>query len=128
MGKRDRRDTSESHPFLDDLSEGVGPAEGESYREVSDTLAELLENVQLDAQQRQFIWPDSKRRDLDQSVRYIRKQHSHFPAQTIADALISWVEQGYVPKDHSPQALAELDRLTEQWVDEYEMQRENRRG
>ena len=72
--------------------------EGEHYREVSDTLAELLEYVQLDAQQRQFIWPDSKRRSLEQSVRHIRKQYPRLPAQTIADALISWVEQGYVPK------------------------------
>ena len=102
--------------------------EGQPYMEVRDTLAELLENVQLDAQHRQFIWPDRKRRSLDQSVRYIRKQYPRFPAHTIADALISWVEQGYVPKDHSAQELAELDRLTEQWVDEYERQRQDRCG
>lgn len=127
MGKRAHRDPSESHPSLDGLSEWMDSPEGEHYMGVSDTLAELLENVQLDARQRQFIWPDNKRRSLQQSVRHIRKQYPRFPARTIADALISWVEQGYVPKDHSPQELAELDRLTEQWVDDYERQRENRR-
>lgn len=98
--------------------------------ELSETLAELLDNVQLDAQHRQFIWPAGKRRSLEQSVRYIRKQHPGFPTQAIADALISWVAQGYVPKNFSPDQLAELERLTEQWADDYESQREahNRPG
>lgn len=103
-------------------------AEGEQYMEVSATLAELLQNVQLDAQQRQFIWPNSKQRSLEQSVRYIRKQHPSFPAQIIADAMMSWVAQRCVPKDHSPHKSAELERLTEQWADDYERQREDQHG
>jgi hypothetical protein len=128
MGKRARRHASEDHSFLEDFSEWMGSPEGDQYMEVSETLAELLENVQLDAQHRQFIWPDGKRRSLEQSVRHIRKQHPRFSANTIADALISWVEQGYVPKHLSRKELAELDRLTEQWVDEYERQREAPHG
>jgi hypothetical protein len=124
MGKRDKPHPIDSPGF----THGTDSAEGEQYLEVSDTLAELLENVQLDAQHRQFIWPDNKRRSLEQSVRYIRKHYPRFPAHTIADALISWVEQGYVPEGHSPEQLAELDRLTEQWVDDYDRQREAPHG
>jgi hypothetical protein len=128
MGKRARRHPSDDHSFLEDFSEWMGSPEGDQYREVSETLAELLENIQLDAQHRQFIWPDDKRRSLEQSVQHIRKQYPRFTANTIADALISWAEQGYVPKDLSQKELAELDRLTEQWVDEYERQREAPHG
>ena len=124
MGKRARQPPSEDPAFLQDLSEWMDSAEGEQYLQISETLAQLLENVQLDAQHRQFIWPTGKRRGLEQSVRYIRKQHPGFPAQTIADALISWVEQGYVPKNLSQDELGELDRLTEQWADDYQRQRE----
>ena len=48
--------------------------------------------------------------------------------QTIADALISWVEQGYKPKDHSADEIAKLKRLTEKWVVDYERRREARNG
>jgi len=124
MGKRTRQPPSADPSFLQDLSEWMDSPEGGQYMEVSETLAELLDNVQLDAQHRQFIWPNGKRRSLEQSVGYIRKQHPSFATQTIADALISWVEQGYVPKNLSPDQLAELERLTEQWADDYERQRE----
>jgi hypothetical protein len=127
MGKRARQPPSDDPSFLKDLSEWMDSPEGEQYMEVSETLAELLDNVQLDAQHRQFIWPNGKRLNLEQSVRYIRKQHPSFPAQTIADALISWVEQGYVPKNLSQDELAELERLTGEWADDYERQREARR-
>ena len=88
MGKRARRHPSEDHSFLEDFSGWMGSPEGDQYMEVSETLAELLENVQLDAQHRQFVWPDGKRRSLEQSVRHIRKQHPRFPANTTSDALI----------------------------------------
>jgi hypothetical protein len=123
MGKRAQSHPFENNPFVGGFPDEMDSAQGERYLEVSDTLAELLEDVQLDAQHRQFIWPDNKRLSLEQSVRHIRKQYPRFPAYTTADALISWVEQGYVPKGHSPEQLAELDRLTEQWVDDYDGQR-----
>jgi hypothetical protein len=34
----------------------------------ADALCDLMEDVQLDAKQRKFIWPDGQRLDLDQSV------------------------------------------------------------
>jgi hypothetical protein len=37
-----------------------------------------MENVQLDAKQRKFIWLDGKRLDLDQSVQHVQKQISDF--------------------------------------------------
>jgi hypothetical protein len=45
--------------------------EDEQLIEVSDTLWDLLEDVQLDARQRKFIWPDAERLDLEQSVQRI---------------------------------------------------------
>ena len=46
------------NPFLDDLLAWRHSPEGEQFAEFSDTLCDLMEDVQLDARKRQFIWPD----------------------------------------------------------------------
>jgi hypothetical protein len=48
--------------------------EGQQFAELADALRDLMEDVQLDATQRQFILPDGERLDLDQSVVHIQKQ------------------------------------------------------
>jgi hypothetical protein len=57
-----------NNPFLDDLLEWRHSPEGEQFAELADALCDLMEDVQLDAEQRKFIWPDGEQLDLDQSV------------------------------------------------------------
>jgi hypothetical protein len=87
--------------------------------EVSDTLWDLLEDMQLDARQRKFIWPDAERLDLEQSVQRIQKQYSDFPRDQIEEFLIDWIDMGYAPEHYSQAQLDELDRLTERWVSDH---------
>ena len=68
-----RRPSSSDNPFIDDFMEWMGSPEGQQSIEIDDTLWEALKNVQLDAKQRKLIWPDTKRLDLGQSVRRIKK-------------------------------------------------------
>jgi hypothetical protein len=84
--------------------------------EISDALWDLLEDVQLDAKQRKFIWPDAQRLDLEQSVQHIQKHYPDFAQDRIEEFLIGWIEAGYDPENYSQAQLDELDRLTEQWI------------
>ena len=89
---------------------------------VHDVLWDLLEDVQLDAKQRQLIWPDAKhmarkqRLDLDQSVQRIQKLHPGFPRDEVEEFLLDWIDMGYDPENYSQAQLDELDNLTEKWV------------
>jgi hypothetical protein len=71
-----------NNPFLEDLLEWRHSPEGEQFAELSDALCDLMEDVQLDAKQRKFIWPDGERLDLDQSVQHIQKQYPDFRSRT----------------------------------------------
>jgi hypothetical protein len=76
------------NPFLEGLLEWRDSPEGEQIIEVSDALWDLLDNVQLDAEQRKFIWPDAQRLDLEESVQYIQKQYPNFSYDQIEEFLI----------------------------------------
>jgi hypothetical protein len=54
--------------------------------------------VQLDAKQRKLIWPDTKRLDLGQSVRRIKKEYPNLPNGKIEDYLLYWIEGDYTRK------------------------------
>jgi hypothetical protein len=105
-----------SKPFIEELSDWVDSPEGELWTEICDALEDLLEDVRLDAKQRQFIWSDADRLDLEQSVQRIHKQYPDFPCDKIEEFLIDWIEMGYAPENYSQAQLDELDRLTERWV------------
>ena len=68
-----RNSTFAINPFVDGFFEWMGSREGQQCMEVHDVLWDLLEDVQLDAKQRQLIWPDAERLDLQQSIQRIRK-------------------------------------------------------
>ena len=108
-----------NNPFLEELLALRDSPEDEQLIEVSDTLWDLLEDVQLDARQRKFIWPDAERLDLEKSVQRIQKQYSHFPRDQIGEFLIDWIDMGYAPEHYSQAQLDELDRLTERWVSDH---------
>ena len=93
--------------------------EGELWTQICDTLEDLLKDVQLDAKQRLFIWPDSERLNLEQSVQRIHQQYRAFPRDKIEEFLIDWIEMIYAPEHYSRAELDELDRLTEKWIADY---------
>jgi|HubBroStandDraft_1064217.scaffolds.fasta_scaffold229860_2 hypothetical protein len=103
-------------PFIEEFSDWVDSPEGELWTEIGDALEDLLKDVQLDAEQRQFIWPDADRLDIEQSVQRIHKQYPEFPRDKIEEFLIDWIDMGYAPENYSQAQLDELDRLTERWV------------
>jgi hypothetical protein len=114
----------ENKPFIEEYSDWIDSPEGELWTEICDALEDLLEDVQLDAKQRQFIWPDADRLDLEQSVQRIHKQYPDFPCDKIEEFLIDWIEMGYAPENYSQAQLDELERFTERWVADY-MRRAN---
>ena len=99
-----------------------GLARGQQSIAVRDVLWDLLEGVQVDAKQRQLIWPGAKRTtrkgrlDLDQSVQRIQKMCPEFPGGEIEEFLLDWIDMGYDPENYSQAQLDELDKLTERWV------------
>jgi hypothetical protein len=126
MGKQRREQPQDiifgDNPFFDGFLEWMGSREGQQCIEVHDVLWDLLEDVQLDAKQRQLIWPDAKctalkqRLDLDQSVQRIQKLHSDFARDEVEEFLLDWIDMGYDPENYSQAQLDELDKLTEKWV------------
>ena len=75
-----------------------------------------MQHVQLDARQRQFIWPDGERLDLDKSVARIRQHYPDLRRDWIEEYLMDWIEMDYAPEHYSKAQLDELDRLTAQWI------------
>ena len=123
MGKPRPKHPLQDNAFAEELVDWMGSPEGQSSLEVSDALWELMarEDVQLDARQRKIIWSNGKALSIDQSVENIHKCYPKFPSQRILSFLISWIEQ-YTPETYSETQLEELDRLTEEWIDQYERQ------
>jgi len=119
MGKPRQKHPLQHSPFVEGFLDWMGSPEGQSSIEVSTTLWELMENVQLDARGRKIVWPDAERLSIDESVERIHKVYPHFARERIASFLTSWIEQ-YAPENYSVEQLEELDRLTEPWLDQYE--------
>ena len=120
MGKQ-RKERPEDNvfvnkPFVEEFSDWMDSPAGELWTEICDALDDLLEDVQLDAKRRLFVWPDANRLDLEHSVQRIHKQYPHFPCGKIEEFLIDWIEMGYAPENYSEAQLDELERLTERWV------------
>ena len=111
-----------NNPFIEGLFEWMDSPEGQQSIAVRDVLWDLLEGVQVDAKQRQLIWPGAKRTarkerlDLDQSVQRIQKMCPEFPGDEIEEFLLDWIDMGYDPENYSQAQLDELDKLTERWV------------
>jgi hypothetical protein len=95
-------------PFVDEFSDWVDSPVGELWTEICDALDDLLKDVQLDAKQRQFIWPDADQLDLEHSVQRIHKQYPDFPCDKIEEFLIDWIEMGYAPENYSQAQLARI--------------------
>jgi hypothetical protein len=103
----------ENNPLREELLEWSDSPEAEQI------IWDLMEDVQLDAKHRKFIWPDAERLDLEQSVQRIRKQYPDIPADQIEELLIDWIDMGYAPENHSQAQLDEFDKLTERWISDH---------
>jgi hypothetical protein len=102
MGKQRREQSQDSicvdNPFVDGFLEWMGSREGRQCIEVRDVLWDLLEDAELDAKQRQLIWPDAERLDLVQSIQRIQKLYPDFPGHEIEEVLLNWIDMGTIRK------------------------------
>jgi hypothetical protein len=113
------------NPFLDDLLAWRHSPEGEQFAAFADVLCDMMEDVQLDARKRQFIWPDGERRDLDQSVACIHQRYPDMRRDWIEEYLLDWIEMDYAPEHYSKVQLDELDSLTAKWIADHSRRRKD---
>ena len=92
--------------------------EGDLWQRMSDKLEALLTDVTLDARQRRFLWPGSEPKDLDQTVRRIRRHYPEFAAQAIKEFLAHWITVLYEPKGYSESQMNTFENLTAKWAEE----------
>ena len=102
----------------------MGSPEGQLSNEVSDAVWMLLEKTDVDAKNRKLIWEDGKRLSITESAQRIHADYPDFPLEMIEEHLIGWLEMEFAPPTYSQEQLDELDRLTEEWVDDHERQAE----
>lgn len=109
----------ENNPFIDGLFDYMDSPEGELAEAVRETLWPLLQKLKVNAKQRQIIWPDAKRLDLDESVQRLHTEYPDLPRELIENRLISWLDGEYTPETYSPKQLDALDRLTGRWLKDH---------
>ena len=117
--KKKKTPPPECNPFVEGLLDWMDSPDGELSIEVMDTVFALLEDVEVDAKCRKLIWVDGARLSINETVQRIHADHPQFPKEQIEDRLISWLEMGYAPEHYSQQQLDELDRLTDQWIEDH---------
>ena len=111
------RSSSQDTPGPEDLDESDDSREALS-EEVLEEVWQRLQNVQLDARGRLFLWPDKKALTFNESAQHLQEQFPSFPRELIETHMIGWIEMEYVPQGHTEKQLDEFERLTDKWVDE----------
>ncbi len=124
MGKQHDKHPFEDNPFLEGLAGWMDSPEGELSSEVLDAVWMLLEKVDVDAKNRKIIWEDGKRLSITESVQRIHAGCPDFPLELIETHLIGWLEMEFAPPTSSQEELDELDRLTENWIEDHERRAE----
>ena len=119
MGKRRAKHPFEDNPFIDGFLEWMDAPEGQQSIEALDLVFDALEHAGVDARQRKIVWDDGKRLSIEQSAERIHAEHPDVPRDLIETHVVGWLE-GLAPESYSERQLEELDRLTEQWFDDYE--------
>jgi hypothetical protein len=108
-----------NNPFIEGFAQWMDSSDGELFDEVRELTWQSLKNVDVDASARKLIWEDGKRLSIDQSVQRIHADYPEFPLDLIEYKVIAWLEMEFAPESYSQEQLDELDRLTEQWIDEH---------
>jgi len=124
MSKRHDKHPLEDNPLLEGFAGWMESAEGELSSEVLDAVWTLLEKVDVDAKNRKIIWEDGKRLSITESVQRIHAGCPDFPLDLIETHLIGWLEMEFAPPTSSQEQLDELDRLTENWIEDHERRAE----
>jgi len=124
MGKQHDKHPFEDNPFLEGFAGWMDSPEGELSSEVLDAVWMLLEKVDVDAKNRKIIWEDGKRLSITESVQRIHAGCPEFPLELIETHLIGWLEMEFAPPTSSQEQLDELDRLTENWIEDHERRAE----
>jgi len=109
----------ENNPFIEGFAEWMDSSDGELFDEVRELAWQSLQNVDVDASDRKLIWEDGKRLSIDESVQRIHADYPQLPLDLIETQLIGWLEMEFAPESYSQEQLDELDRLTEEWIDEH---------
>ena len=109
----------ENNPFIDGLFEYMDSPRGQLSDEVREVVWQLLEKVDVDATHRKLIWEDGRRLSIEEFVKRIHGDYPEYPVELIEARLISWLELEFAPETYSHEQLDELDRLTEQWVNDH---------
>ena len=122
MGKRHKKTPVEDNPVVEVSIDSMGYYGNTHSSEVLDVVWMLLENADVDAKNRKIIWEDGKRLSITESMQRIHADYPDFPLEPIEDHLIGWLDIGFAPSSYSQEQLDELDRLTEQWIDDHERQ------
>lgn len=119
MGKRRAKHPFENNPFTDACLGWMGSSEGERSVYALDLVFAALENADVDPNRRKIVWDDGKRLSIEQSAEPIHAEHPDVPRDWIETHVVGWLE-GFAPESYSERQLEELDRLTEQWLDDYD--------
>lgn len=123
MNKKRKESLFENNAFIEGLMEHMSSPRGQLSDEVREVTWQILEQVDVDAVDRKLIWDDGKRLSIDESVQRILREYPEYPVDLIEARLIAWLEMEFAPEAWSQGQLDELDRLTEEWVNDHNSQR-----
>jgi hypothetical protein len=96
-----------------------GLVRGEHSLDALGRVYAALENADVDARQRKIVWDDGQRLSIEQSAERIHAEHPDVPRELIETHVVGRLET-FAPESYSERQLEELDRLTEEWIDNYE--------
>jgi hypothetical protein len=125
MNKKREESLFDNNPFIEGLMEYMSSPRGQLSDEVREVTWQILEEVDVDAADRKLIWDDGKRLSIDESVQRIHREYPEYPVDLIEARLVAWLEMEFAPEAWIQDKMDELDRLTEEWVDEHNGQRKS---
>ena len=125
MNKKREESLFDNNPFIEGLMEHMSSPRGQLSDEVREVTWQILEEVDVDAADRKLIWDDGKRLSIDESVQRIHREYPEYPVDLIEDRVVSWLEMEFTPEVWTQDQMDELDRLTEEWVDDHNGQRKS---
>jgi hypothetical protein len=125
MNKKREESLFDNNPFIEGLMEYMSSPRGQLSDEVREVTWQILEEVDVDAADRKLIWDDGKRLSIDESVQRIHREYPEYPVDLIEARLVAWIEMEFAPEAWTQDQMDELDRLTEEWVDDHNGQRKS---
>lgn len=118
MGKREPN-VFEDNPFIEGILEWMNSPEGQLADEARELVWPMLRKAGVDAKKRKVVWEDGQRLSITQSASRIHARYPRLSFDLIEDKIMTWLET-FAPESYSPEQLAELDELVEEWqVDHY---------